>query len=115
MFHIAPLTSERIREGVLFEISDALNAAFTQSAAAITERGLRGDPEEMIIHFDNPSISPSFWNNHGEDVQDVLYFNSAAKDAVERADIKLNFTGTTDELPEGRGLMSRMPRYINLR
>jgi hypothetical protein len=115
MYHIVPLTGEQIRTGILLQIGDALSDAFTNSAKAVTERGLRGDKEEMVIFFDNSSTNPNFWDNHGEDVQDVLYVNDAAKDAAERAGVKFTVTGTTNDAPAGRGLMSRMYRFVNLR
>lgn len=51
MLHILPLTGEQIRKGILSQIANALDVASIESARAVTEQGLRGEKEEMLILF----------------------------------------------------------------
>lgn len=115
MFHIAVLKSEDVQQGMLFKINDMLDEAFTTSARAIRERGMHGDKDEMVIYFENMATDPNFYDNHSEDIHEVLYFNDSAKEVIERADIGIVFGQTVETLPQGLGVMARMYRFINLR
>lgn len=113
MFYKVPLTSEQIRGGLLFQVSDALSQAFTESAKQVREGGPRKEQQEMLILFENSSITPSFWESYGDEgIQDVLYFNGVAKEVIEAANIAIDFGETVENAPENCGIMSRMYRFV---
>lgn len=112
MFHVLRLTSEQIRNGALFQISDALDRVFNESAKAAMAHQTSGNKEEMLILFENSTTNPNFWENQGKDAQDVLYLNEAAKDAVSAAGLKFEYSDTVENAPEQCGVMSRMYRFF---
>jgi hypothetical protein len=109
MYHIAKITDDDIRGGILFRMTDALDQAFTTSAKSILYEGKRGTPQEMAIYFD---ISRFASEAASTDSDDTYYINDAAKDAMERAGVKLSYSGRVDEPPKNTGTFCRMPRYV---
>lgn len=113
-YYVVTLSSEEIREGILFQIGDALSAAFDSSTKAILVGGKRGEKEDLLVFFDNSATNDNFHEEYGDAVQDVLFFNDAAKAVVSDAGIKLTVKETIDEPPRHAGTMNRTCHYINL-
>ncbi|MEZ0111671.1 hypothetical protein ABH920_005689 [Catenulispora sp. EB89] len=115
MYSSVRLTKQQVNEGMISRIGDAIRGAFIQSAKAILEQGLRGEKQAMRVLFEASPADSEFWNQYDDDISDILYLNDAAKSAVEAAGIGLAVAEVIDAEPKNFGVLTQMPRYVNLR
>ena len=105
-YHVLPLTLEQVRTGDLGRIMAALHEASSQSIKSARDAGRRGELVEMLMGFDNSTTNPTFHEQFGDDVFNVLFLNDQARGVLEEAGLSLHFANTLGEPSDGH--MSRM-------
>jgi hypothetical protein len=111
MYHVAPITSEAVRDGILQNISNVLDKHFHASVSAVYDHRASGDKSLVSVLFEDPMTNPDFDKGEYKNAMNVLYFNNAARAIVEQSGVAIVFTDSVEQLPKNFGVMYNVSHF----